>query len=62
MLDVICAEDCGFSHTHVYGEDARLPLNINDADITLTDSTPPTERTGYTEMTYSLIRVRFPVG
>ncbi|RDW59534.1 hypothetical protein BP6252_12621 [Coleophoma cylindrospora] len=56
MLDVACAEDCGFLPTHVYGEDTRLPLNINDADINYDDLVSPVERQGYTEMTYSLIR------
>lgn len=57
MLDIACAEDCGLLPSHVYGEDVLLPLNINDEDISPADTTWPPERDGFTEMTYSLIRV-----
>lgn len=59
MHDVSCAEDCGFAPTHVNGADARLPLNINDADISSADVKEPEVRGGFTEMTWPLIRVRF---
>jgi len=57
MLDLACAEDCGFLPTHIYGADTKLPLNINDEDLT---SNLLTENEGVTDMTYCLIRVRFP--
>ena len=58
MLDVACAEDCGFSPTHVYGTDTQLPLNIYDTDISPDSDHAPMERTAFTEMTWTLIRVR----
>jgi hypothetical protein len=57
MIDLSCAEDCGFLPTHIYGADTRLPLNINESDITSEDVVPPIEREGLTDMTYALIRV-----
>ena len=36
--------------------DTRIPLNINDSDITAEMTQPPPEREGTTEMTLSLIR------
>jgi len=59
MLDVACAEDCGFCPTYIYSEDTALPLNINDADIFRESSSLPFEKDGFTEMTFSLVRVRF---
>lgn len=56
MIDLGCAEDCGFLPTYIYGADTRLPLNINDADINSKSVTPPVEREGFTDMTYPLIR------
>lgn len=61
MLDLASAEDCGLLPTHVYGEDTRLPLNIDDDDLSFENMlVPPTERDGFTEMTPSLIRVNLP--
>ncbi len=57
MLDIASAEDCGFIPSHIYGEDILLPLNINDEDISPTDTDWPSERDSFTSMTYSLIRV-----
>lgn len=57
MIDLGCAEDCGFLPTHIYGADTRLPLNINDADINSETDLAPPEREGFTDMTYALIRV-----
>lgn len=57
MLEIASAEDSGFLPTHVYGEDVLLPLNINDEDISQTNTTWPSEKECFTEMTYSLIRV-----
>jgi hypothetical protein len=57
MIDVGCAEDCGFLPMHIYGADTRLPLNINDGDISLRDIIAPAEREGFTDMTYPLTRV-----
>ncbi|KAM0745250.1 hypothetical protein ACQRIT_000634 [Beauveria bassiana] len=36
--------------------DTRMPLNINDSDLTLDMTEPPAEREGTTEMTFCLIR------
>ncbi|KAF1734080.1 Bikaverin cluster transcription factor bik5 [Beauveria bassiana] len=36
--------------------DTRMPLNINDSDLTLDMTEPPPEREGTTEMTFCLIR------
>jgi hypothetical protein len=58
MIDIGCAEDCGFCPTYIYGAVTELPLNINDSDIDSETSEPPQERQGFTDMTYSLIRVR----
>lgn len=57
MLDVACAEDGGFCPTYVYSEDTLLPLNIDDADISREITSRPSERVGFTEMTFSLVRV-----
>ena len=57
LIDLGCAEDCGFLPTHIYGADTRLPLNINDDDISSGDVIPPVERKGFTDMTYALVRV-----
>lgn len=56
-LDVACAEECGYLPTYIYGADTRLPMNIDDVDITSADVDPPAERRGFTDMTYALIRV-----
>lgn len=57
FLDYSCAEDCGFALTHIQGADTRVPLNINDADITATDTIYPIARSGFTEMTWPLCKV-----
>ncbi|KAM3504134.1 hypothetical protein MY10362_003755 [Beauveria mimosiformis] len=36
--------------------DTRMPLNVNDSDLTLDMTEPPAEREGTTEMTFCLIR------
>ncbi|GAB1195759.1 hypothetical protein APSETT444_005022 [Aspergillus pseudonomiae] len=41
--------------------DTRLPLNINDADISPESTTPPDERIEFTEMTFCLIRCEMTV-
>ena len=56
-LDVLVAEECGFPPSQIHRADARMPLNINDADISTTDTTPPVERSEFTELTWALIRV-----
>lgn len=60
LIDLGSAEDCGFLPTHIYGADTRLPLNINDIDITPEALIPPAEREGFTDMTYTLVRVSRP--
>ncbi|GKZ18025.1 hypothetical protein AbraIFM66951_006595 [Aspergillus brasiliensis] len=57
LLDIRAAEDHGSDaqiHERLY--DTRLPLNINDDDITPDMKEPPKERVGWTEMTFCLIR------
>ncbi|RAK99089.1 Zn(II)2Cys6 transcription factor [Aspergillus ibericus CBS 121593] len=57
LLDIRSAEDHGSDaqiHERLY--DTRLPLNINDEDITPDMQEPPQEHVGWTEMTFCLIR------
>jgi hypothetical protein len=57
ILDLRSAEDHGTDpmiHDMMY--DTRLPLNINDDDIGPDSKIAPTERVGWTDMTFSLIR------
>ncbi|KKA19657.1 C6 transcription factor, partial [Rasamsonia emersonii CBS 393.64] len=57
ILDLRAAEDHGTDpmiNDVMY--DTRLPLNINDDDIGPDTKTPPPEREGCTDMTFSLIR------
>ncbi|KAL4765779.1 Zn(II)2Cys6 transcription factor [Aspergillus foveolatus] len=41
--------------------ETRLPLNINDEDISPESTTPPEERTGFTGMTFCLVRCEMTV-
>ena len=59
----ICALDHRTSEDHgtdasitMHMFDTGVPLNINDTDITPEMQSPPTEREGFTEMTFDLIR------
>lgn len=57
ILDMRAAEDHGLDpciHEAFY--DARLPLNINDEDISLDSKELPEDRIGCSEMTFFLIR------
>jgi len=57
LLDLRAAEDHGTDPT--IGEqffDTKMPLNINDEDISKDSTEFPPERTGCTEMTFCLIR------
>ncbi|KAJ5347475.1 uncharacterized protein N7506_000728 [Penicillium brevicompactum] len=57
LLDVRSSEDHGTDpliHESMY--DTRLPLNINDEDITPDMEEPPAEREGCTDATFCLIR------
>ncbi|KAI9043284.1 putative C6 transcription factor [Aspergillus affinis] len=57
LLDIRSSEDHGTDaqiHERIY--DTRLPLNINDEDITPGMLEPPKERIGYTDMSFCLIR------
>ncbi|KAJ6189976.1 fungal-specific transcription factor domain-containing protein [Penicillium mononematosum] len=56
-LDVQSAEDhCTEPLIHDGQFDTRFPLNINDEDLVLGAEGFPCERSGYTDMTFSLIR------
>ncbi|KAJ5206849.1 Transcription factor [Penicillium cf. griseofulvum] len=57
LLDIRSSEDHGTDpliHESMY--DTRLPLNINDDDLTPEMETPPEEREGFTDVTFCLIR------
>lgn len=57
LLDVRSSEDHGTdfqTRSGMYGP--RLPLNVNDDDLYPETQTPPKERIGVTDMTFSLIR------
>lgn len=41
--------------------DTRLPLNINDSDLSPDSTEPPEERTEFTEMTFCLVRCEMTV-
>ena len=57
LLDTRAAEDHGADPSFTEGfYDARLPLNINDDDISPETKETPKERQGTTEMTFCLIR------
>ncbi|KAK9590797.1 hypothetical protein V6Z92_003886 [Aspergillus fumigatus] len=57
LLDIKSAEEHG-TDAQIQDRmfDTRLPLNINDDDITLDMQEPPEERVGFTEMTFCLVR------
>ncbi|KAL4887935.1 fungal-specific transcription factor domain-containing protein [Aspergillus ambiguus] len=57
LLDIRSSEDHGTEfqiHERIY--DTRLPLNVNDEDLTPDMQEPPQERVGFTDMTFCLIR------
>ena len=56
FLDVRASEDQGTDLTITSGSfDTRMPLNINDGDIDPQSKHMPTEREGFTDMSFSLI-------
>lgn len=60
-LDTRAAEDHGSDYSIIEASyDTKLPLNINDEDISPDTKETPEEKQGCTEMTFSLIR--FEVG
>ncbi|KAF3035544.1 hypothetical protein E8E12_003141 [Didymella heteroderae] len=57
VLDARSSEDHGCDPTIVEAQfDAKMPLNVNDADLHPDMKEFPPERTGFTDMTFSLIR------
>lgn len=57
LLDIRASEDHGTdSQINDRMYDTRLPLNINDEEITPEMIEPPTEHEGATQMTFSLVR------
>lgn len=57
VLDARSSEDHGCDPTIVEAQfDAKMPLNVNDADLHPDMKDFPQERTGFTDMTFSLIR------
>lgn len=62
LLDIRSSEDHG-TETQINERmyDTRLPLNINDDDISPEMQEPPQERSTFTEMTFSLMRFEITV-
>ncbi|KAF3003203.1 hypothetical protein E8E13_009644 [Curvularia kusanoi] len=57
VLDARSSEDHGCDPTIVEAQfDAKMPLNVNDVDLHPDMTEFPPERTGFTDMTFSLIR------
>ncbi|KAF9883141.1 hypothetical protein FE257_004061 [Aspergillus nanangensis] len=57
LLEIRSSEDHGTeSQIHERLYDTRMPLNINDEDISPDMREPPEERVGFTDMTFCLIR------
>ena len=57
ILDVRASEDHGADPAIMEPTfDTKMPLNINDSDISPEDTAFPKERLGYSEMIFSLIR------
>ncbi|OQD91097.1 hypothetical protein PENANT_c001G02525 [Penicillium antarcticum] len=57
LLDIRSSEYHGCQPiVHESMFDTRMPLNINDSDLTADMTVPPNEREGATEMTFCLIR------
>ncbi|KAF2650605.1 hypothetical protein K491DRAFT_697119 [Lophiostoma macrostomum CBS 122681] len=57
LLDSQASEYHGYEPiVHEFGFDTRLPLHINDADLTPEMTNPPPERDEACEMTFTLIR------
>ncbi|KAF2622361.1 hypothetical protein BU25DRAFT_377836 [Macroventuria anomochaeta] len=57
ILDARSSEDHGCDPTIVEAQfDAKMPLNVNDTDLHPDMTECPQERTGFTDMTFSLIR------
>lgn len=57
VLDSRACEDSGHDATLPHsGADTRIPLNVNDSDLTVCMKEAPQPRVGLTEMTFSLIR------
>ncbi|KAF1931093.1 uncharacterized protein M421DRAFT_2613 [Didymella exigua CBS 183.55] len=57
ILDARSSEDHGCDPTIVEAQfDAKMPLNVNDTDLYPDMTEFPQERTGFTDMTFSLIR------
>ncbi|KAJ4984736.1 fungal specific transcription factor domain-containing protein [Stagonosporopsis vannaccii] len=57
VLDARSSEDHGCDPTIVEAQfDAKMPLNVNDTDLYPDMTEFPQERTGFTDMTFSLVR------
>lgn len=62
LLDIRSAENHGSDpQIHEAFYDTRLPLNINDDDISPDTKEPPEERVGCTDMTFTLVRAEVTV-
>jgi hypothetical protein len=57
LVDVRISEDYGAESTALrIRPDCPLPFNLNDTDWDTSADSPPDQREGFTEMTYSLLR------
>ncbi|RYP82896.1 hypothetical protein DL769_001505 [Monosporascus sp. CRB-8-3] len=56
LLDLRSAEDQGTELTITEGDDTRLPLNVNDCDLSPDMTDYPEERQSITDMSFSLVR------
>ena len=57
LIDNCISEDCGLESNIPMTMDTRLPLHINDSDIGTIHTIAPAPKTGFTEMTMSLIKI-----
>jgi hypothetical protein len=60
LIDVRAAETLGFAPSTIE-TDTRVPLNIDDADISAESDTFPKPRTGMTEMSLAIMRIKFGI-
>ncbi|GAP90210.1 putative transcription fungi [Rosellinia necatrix] len=61
-LDVRASEDQGTDFTIQHGSfDTKLPLNINDSDISVNMEEPPIERHGITDMTLPIVSMEISI-
>jgi Fungal specific transcription factor domain len=60
LIDVRAAETLGFAPSSIE-TDTRVPLNIDDSDISPESDKFPEARTGMTEMSLAIMRIKFGI-